>query len=254
MVKNHYHAIYLSPHLDDATLSCGGQIFQQSHVGHRVLVVTITAGDPPIAALSAYARSLQDRWALESNAVAARRAEDLAANQILGADTVHWSVPDCIYRLDPVSQAAYYVSDDDIFGPVHANEQILVAQLAAQIRQLPPCDQLYVPLTIGQHVDHVLTRAAAEATWSQPLLYYEDYPYAQKPGALAAVIPPDDGHWQSLTIPLTPAALQAKIEAILAFRSQISTFWRDRADLEEQVGGYAARVGGERLWQRQPQG
>jgi LmbE family N-acetylglucosaminyl deacetylase len=249
MVKNHYHTIYLSPHLDDATLSCGGQIFQQSRAGQRVLVVTITAGDPPAAALSAYARSLQERWALESDAVAARRAEDYAANAILGADTLHWSVPDCIYRLDPVSQTPYYVSDVDIFGAVHPSEQSLVAQVAAQIEQLPPHDQLYVPLAIGQHVDHVLTRAAAEAAVGQArLYYYEDYPYAQQPGAVAAAIPPSAAQWQSVTIPLTPAALQAKIEAILAFRSQLSTFWRDRADLAAQVSSYAERVGGERLW------
>lgn len=251
MSKNHYHSIYLSPHLDDATLSCGGQIFQQSAAGRRVLVVTITAGDPPVDTLSAYARSLQERWALESNAVAARRAEDYAANAILGADTLHWSVPDCIYRLDPITQIPFYVSDADIFGEVHPTEAHLVNQLAAQIQALPACDQLYVPLTIGHHVDHLLTRAAAEAAGGSPRVYYEDYPYAQQPGALERVIPPGSSHWQSQSTPLTAAARHAKIEAILAFRSQISTFWRDRADLEGQVGGYAQQVGGERLWRYQ---
>ena len=42
----------------------------------------------------------------------------------------------------------------------------------------------------------------------------------------------------------------AKIEAILAFRSQLSTFFTARADLERQVRGYAKRVGGERVWKR----
>ncbi|MEZ4728018.1 MAG: PIG-L family deacetylase [Caldilineaceae bacterium] len=42
-----YDAIYLSPHLDDVALSCGGQIFGATRTGQRVLIVTITAGDPP---------------------------------------------------------------------------------------------------------------------------------------------------------------------------------------------------------------
>jgi LmbE family N-acetylglucosaminyl deacetylase len=197
MSENHYHSIYLSPHLDDATLSCGGQIFQQTAAGYRVLIVTITAGDPPVATLSAYARSLQERWALASNAVAARRAEDYAANAILGADTLHWAVPDCIYRLDPSQQTPFYESDADIFGDVHPQEAYLVAQLAAQIRALPPCDQLYAPLTIGHHVDHLLTRAAAEATATPALVYYEDYPYAQKPGAIEQVLAAGSARWQS---------------------------------------------------------
>ena len=40
-----YHAIYLAPHLDDAVLSCGGQIFERTARGENVLVVTVMAGD-----------------------------------------------------------------------------------------------------------------------------------------------------------------------------------------------------------------
>ena len=47
-------------------------------------------------------------------------------------------------------------------------------------------------------------------------------------------------------------ALHAKYEAVAAFRSQLSTFFRDRADLEAQVGGYLMSTGGERRWRRLP--
>ena len=39
--------LYLSPHFDDAALSCGGQIATFTAAGQSVLVVTITGGDPP---------------------------------------------------------------------------------------------------------------------------------------------------------------------------------------------------------------
>ncbi len=247
--KNYYHAIYLSPHLDDATLSCGGQIFQATAAGQSILVATVTAGDPPLASVSAYAQSLHDRWELASNAVATRRAEDIAACAILGADVLHWPVPDCIYRFDAVTKQPFYVSDADIFGQVHPAETELLETLITYLRQLPPCDQLFVPLTLGQHVDHRLTRLAAERAFAgRQIHYYEDYPYAQQPGALERVISVGAAGWRAEAIALTDEALQAKIAAILAFRSQISTFWTDQADLERQIYGYAAQVGGERVW------
>ena len=53
--------VYLSPHLDDAVLSCGGMIHRQAQAGERVVVVTVCAGDPPPGPLSDFARSLHER-------------------------------------------------------------------------------------------------------------------------------------------------------------------------------------------------
>jgi LmbE family N-acetylglucosaminyl deacetylase len=249
-MHNRYHAIYLSPHLDDAALSCGGQIFQRTRAGEQVLIVTITAGDPPPTGVSAYAQSLHDRWQLVSDATAARRAEDLAAARLLGADALHGALPDCIYRFHPETQQPLYRSDDDIFGEVHGAEAPVVDQLATWLATLPPHGELFAPLAAGHHVDHQLTRRAAERAFGEGLRYYEDYPYAQQPGAVARMLPPGAEGWQAETIPLTGEALAAKFQAILAFASQFSTFWRDVAEMEQQVGGYAASVGGERVWRR----
>jgi LmbE family N-acetylglucosaminyl deacetylase len=252
-------ALYLSPHLDDAALSCGGQIVQRTTAGQHVLIVTIMAGDPPQPDVSDYARSLHDRWALASDAVANRRAEDLAACRRLGAQAQHWSVPDCIYRHDDQNGEPFYISDVDIFDRVAPADMALVAQLSAQLRMLPPAGRVLAPLAAahrvhanhtGRHVDHQLTRLAAEAAFGERLTYYEDYPYVQEPGALDSLIPADGSGWRAKVIPVSNEALNAKIEAILAFRSQLSTFWRDRADLEAQVLGYTRRVGGERVWKR----
>jgi LmbE family N-acetylglucosaminyl deacetylase len=250
--------IYLSPHLDDVALSCGGQIYAATERGERVLIVTITAGDP-VAPVSEYAASLHTRWELV-HATEARRQEDLAACAILGAEALHWSVPDCIYRVDSQGKP-FYVSNADLVGAVAPEEMSLVAELAEQMRVLPPAHQVVAPLAIGKHVDHQLTRLAAEEAFgSTALLYYEDYPYAQRPGNLARVIDPGDARWVAQTVPLDERALAAKYDAVAAFRSQLSTFFRDRADLEAQIGGYAASVNGgnnhtkygERRWRRLP--
>jgi LmbE family N-acetylglucosaminyl deacetylase len=242
----YYDALYLSPHLDDAALSCGGQIAQATRCGARVLVVTVMAGDPPADAANDYITSLHTRWELGRDAASQRRAEDLAACALLGADALQLDVPDCIYRLDPITGAPLYVSDADIFGDIHPAEVVLVTRLAQRLRDLPAATTIYAPLTVGHHVDHLLVRAAAEQVWGDALRYYEDYPYAQQPGKLEAALA--GGAWCVTVIPLDVVALEAKCDAISAFRSQLSTFFADRADLEAQVKGYAARVGGERTY------
>ena len=253
-----YDWIYFSPHLDDVALSCGGQIYKATQAGERVLVVTITAGDP-VAPISTYAASLHNRWELVADATAARREEDLAACAILGADALHWTVPDCIYRVD--SQGLpFYVDDAGIFGPVAPAEIEMVEELCRQMRALPPAQHLVAPLAAGNHVDHQLTRLAAELAFSpDKFSYYEDYPYAQQPGKLAQVIEaqPKDSRgiervWVAETVTLDAVALRIKYAAVTAFRSQLSTFFSDQADLERQIGGYAAMVGGERRWRRLP--
>jgi LmbE family N-acetylglucosaminyl deacetylase len=243
-----YHAIYLSPHLDDAALSCGGQIAQRTAVGQHVLIVTIMAGEPPGEGLTGYAQELHGRWQLAHNAVAVRRAEDVAACRILGADFQHWAVPDCIYRLNPADGRPLYTDWAQITGGIHEAERPLLDTLAQQLAQLPACDQVIVPLGVGQHVDHLITRQAAERCFQETLTYYEDYPYVRAPQALAAVIPPHDPDWQAESVSLTTAAIQTKIEAIAAFTSQLSTFFDGRAQLEKQILEDTAVAGGERLW------
>lgn len=251
-MRTHYDWVYLAPHLDDAALSCGAQIAMHTRAGASVLVVTVMAGDPPPETqASEYVESLHARWQLAADAAAQRRAEDLAACRVLGADALHWNVPDCIYRTDAASGAPFYVSDADIFGEIAPPELGLVAQLAADLARLPAWERMVTPLTVGHHVDHQLVRLAAEQCWGASRLdYYEDYPYAQQEGAVEAVLAAMPGDWRAEVITVDAAAIQAKIEAIAAYRSQLSTFWADRRNLEAEVGGFIRQAGGERVWQQ----
>lgn len=250
-MSNYYDTIYLSPHLDDAVLSCGGRIFAQTQAGQSVLIVTITAGDPVTTNQSEFSASLHDRWQLVTNVVDGRRQEDIAACRVLGADYAHWDVADCIYRLHPDSGELLYTSRDAIFGDVADVEMALVTDLAERMTKLPAHGQMIAPLTIGHHVDHQLTRLAAERAFSMALAYYEDYPYAHFAEGLTAVIDPADPQWQADTIPLDDTLLQKKADAISCYESQLSTFFNGRSDLDAQLAEYANRIGGERLWRKE---
>ena len=74
-MKSTYDTIYLSPHLDDVALSCGGQVYMLGEIERPVLIVTVMAGEPPGLATSNYAQALHDRWQLQIDVVARRRAE-----------------------------------------------------------------------------------------------------------------------------------------------------------------------------------
>lgn len=249
-MQTFYDTIILSPHLDDAALSCAGQIFILTTAGRSVLVVTLMAGDPPIKLVSDFAQLLHDRWELHHETVARRREEDIVACRILKADHLHWPIPDCIYRHHPRTGEPYYTSDQDLFGTIHQAEETLVNDLAQRLMMLPEHEHMFVPLSVGNHVDHQITRLAAERCFSAKLIYYEEYPYAIAPGAVEAAIAKDGAMWQSTTVPIPERAMIRKLDAIAAYGSQLSTFFLDQADLERQVRHYSHVVGGERKWGR----
>lgn len=249
-----YTHIYLSPHLDDVALSCGGRIWQQVQAGERVLVVTIFAGPPgPGIPLSPFAQELHARWGHPADAAAGRQKEDLAAWALLGAEALHWPYTDCIYR--QTSDGRFpYASEESLWGPVHPTEEGLVAELAARLAALPLSTggTIYVPLGVGHHVDHQIVRRAAE-TCGHALVYYEDYPYAKDPQAVQAAL--EGWQWQAEWVELSEEALEAKIASSACYRSQLSTFWADVTEMTAAVRAFAERTGSgglaERYWSRQ---
>jgi LmbE family N-acetylglucosaminyl deacetylase len=241
--------VFLSPHLDDAVLSCGGLIYQLAHAGRATQVITIFAGDPPPGPLTPFAHSLHDRWAAEP---AARRDEDIRALRMLGAEAIHWPYPDAVYRRDPVTGTAWYDSEESIFGEMASADNTTVESIADRLKAVDSCARLIVPLTAGHHVDHLVVGAAAESL-RRELVYYEDYPYAERPERLEPIL--REGSWTPDLVRLDDEAIRRKARAILAYRSQISTFFRTDDEVEQRVRVYANRVGGEagpaeRLWRR----
>jgi LmbE family N-acetylglucosaminyl deacetylase len=246
---NAYDHVYLSPHLDDAVLSCGGRTWQQVQAGEHVLAVTICAGAPaPNALLSPFVQELHMRWGHVTDAVAGRQEEDLAALALLGAEAVHWPYTDCIYRQTPDGRFPY-ASREALFGEIHPAERDLVAELAARLKELSLSQDgtVYAPLGVGHHVDHQIVRQAAEAS-AQPLIYYEEFPYAEDAQAVQAAL--EEGQWKANSVPLSEKALQAKIAAIACYRSQISTFWASLTEMAAAVRAFAGRTDGsaERYW------
>lgn len=239
--------IYLSPHFDDVALSCGGLVWQQAQAGQLVNVWTICAGEPSGEGFSPVAEFLHQRWNTGERAVAIRRAEDLASCAQMGAAARHFPIPDCIYRRGEAGQFLY-PSFEAILDPLCGPEAPLIEQLCQMLAQeLPAEAEVVCPLALGGHVDHRLTRAAAERL-GRPLWYYADYPYVldefERLEQLVAQ------GWKAVDLPLSEEALGVWQKAIAAHASQISTFWDDLVEMEAAVKAYYERYGSVRLWRR----
>ncbi len=243
--------IYLSPHLDDVVLSCGGWVWEQIQRGEPVEIWTICAGDPPSQPLTPYAEMLHQRWQTGPEADRLRREEDAAACHSLGAHFRHFPIPDCIYRLRPETGHPLVASDADLFDPLNLPEASLVAELASLLRDgLPPQAVLVSPLTLGGHIDHRLVRQAAGQLRPDGagLLFYADFPYVQQdPSALQQYA----GGLEPVAGDISPAGLAAWQGAVAAYTSQISSFWSSLEEMRARLEAYWLQGGG-RLWARCP--
>jgi LmbE family N-acetylglucosaminyl deacetylase len=258
--------LFLSPHLDDAPLSCGGLIHRLAGAGQGVTLLTVCAGDPPAGRLSDYALSLHARWGQPPEQAASeaaamidtRRAEDRAAAAVLGAQAEHLDLPDLIYRRS--ADGSWLVSKDaDLFAGFRPADAAATALLAERIlaHAQPlldlPDGRLYLPLGIGGHGDHHLVRRAAESALArEPALierarYYEDYPYAEDAesrdrtvaeGALGRPL-------LACRESLDTRALDTKVRAVACYASQISSFWPDLEAMERAIRGFAEQRGGD---------
>jgi LmbE family N-acetylglucosaminyl deacetylase len=240
--------IYLSPHLDDAVFSCGGWIWEQVQRGQEVEIWTIFAGDPPPGDLSDLARSIHQSWNLTENVVETRREEDQEACRILGAGARYFPFPDCIYRFSE-DEEPFYQQGEDIFGGLDPREADLIDQVSFALKEnLPEEGELIIPLAIGNHVDHEVTRKAATRL-GRCLSYYTDYPYARDPeGAQIIQIMENSREWQADQLPISAPGMDLWWRAARAYGSQISTFWEDESDLRKEISEFSRNLGGFRLW------
>jgi LmbE family N-acetylglucosaminyl deacetylase len=242
--------LVLSPHLDDAVLSCGGRISAEVERGREVLVVTVFTADEPAEPPSRLAADLRRWWRLPTGEVmAARRREDAEAVARLGARLLHLGLPEAPYRC-AASGRPYYDQLAHLFGePEPEDRAALGAVLRARLAGLPSSTLRLAPLGVGGHVDHRLLRDAVE-TVDASAAFYEEFPYAEwKWFALRRALgSPRD--WSAEVLPLTPEAFERRVHAILAYESQIPAMFRREARLRKQLRRHLRRAGGERIWRR----
>lgn len=163
-----YRAVFLSPHLDDAVFSCGGLIAK-------------LVGEGPVLVLNVFTRYLSNLKIHGAVLGAERYQEEADAAGFLGFESRSLGELDAPFRREAYRQLG------NLFRPPCQMDLDWLAELRQKLfDMLADLDfqQIYVPLGIGWHVDHVLIHRVFEP-WahSDKLLYYEDAPYCCIPHA-----------------------------------------------------------------------
>jgi LmbE family N-acetylglucosaminyl deacetylase len=183
---------------------------------------------------------------------AIRRAEDERYAWFMEASLVDLGLPDAAFR--------GYEGDEGLLGDPREDDEPPVALLRREILRLEP-QQVYVPLGIGGHVDHVLCRDAALALLDEPrgwvmpaqdmvgiLSFYEDFPYAwwhdfhgqaDLPGAVSAL---PTGTALEARYADIGDVLERKAAGVAVYSSIVPQLFGDEQRMLDDVAGYARRV------------
>ncbi len=233
----------LSPHRDDAAFSLGLSIATWLEGGHRVEVVNCFTR-------SEYAPHAEFEF-IHSNdrlprVTALRLREDQSWQKMYRAKAprlTDLNLKDAPLRL--------HVSIDQVCGLAVNPDDKAMVKVPKAVAALG-AEALVVPLALGAHVDHVTVREAmvrAGLVAELPVAFYEDLPYAARPGAaetIAADAMAVSEELQPVFVTAEGAdgvAVARKRRLALCYDSQIAD---DEAD---QIAAFCERYGGrERLW------
>ncbi|MFI8520704.1 PIG-L deacetylase family protein [Streptomyces sp. NPDC085481] len=229
--------LVLSPHPDDAVLSCGALLAAAVENRATVTVMTVfTEAAPPPYTLSAR-QYLRQTGAVDADELyAERRAEDAAVLERLGVTRFHAGFVDGLFRrrTDPGRwrrQAARMLPELALVYPtyrwhlscgrVSPRDAETVYRVTDTVRDLAPRGRglLLAPLGIGGHADHVLVRTVA-ALSGLPAVYYSDFPYSLRAAADPAFtggLDATEASWDS--------GLDAKAELVRGYRTQVDALF-----------------------------
>ena len=231
----------LSPHRDDAAFSVGLAIEVWMGAGHVIEVVNCFT-QSRYSPLEDVGHVEEDD--LQSYVTASRHREDVAWSRMYGSTVMleDLELVDAPQRL--------HCSVDDVCGFPPRRDDAALESITSELQRTVK-DALVLPLGMGDHVDHITARLAAEAGWPEtfPIAFYEDLPYSARPGIADEI----EGRVASLSARLQPgfvcepggeaAAIRRKRDFALCYPSQID------AEVVDQIAQFGVRYGGrERLW------
>jgi LmbE family N-acetylglucosaminyl deacetylase len=229
--------IVLSPHLDDAVLSCGA-LMHHARKDIPVTVVTFfTEGGAPPYTLSAQSYLRQTRADDAASLYRARRAEDQAALEGAAMNYLHAGLTEALFRrrtrpllgrlplaerLIPELSHVYPTYRLHVIrGHISPHDAGTLRCIADAINHLSPSSStlFLAPLAVGGHVDHVLVRTAAELSRAR-VAYYSDFPYNMRYRADASFV-----QRNALVQTAWSQDLAAKLALIRSYRTQVDALF-----------------------------
>jgi LmbE family N-acetylglucosaminyl deacetylase len=243
---------------------------------HCIGITVFAAPHDESVPLSPFMQEMHEGWeraaGMPAQAInAVRRREEDAAMRVLGLHHEWLDFMDAPYRRDEAGEYPY-ASSESLFGtPVREERVRLAAEIAEKVRAIATHAEgrlgtrgrvrVFAPLAVGRHVDHQLVFLAARRLGPRfGVLFYEDYPYAARAGALQARLAELGMPAQARATPISDL-IGVKIASIARYKSQLEMLFVTGDAMPEAVrtytGGVAADAGwageyAERVWQLPP--
>jgi LmbE family N-acetylglucosaminyl deacetylase len=162
-MATHPRVQIVSPHQDDASFSLGMVLFSLARLGAAIHIVNCFTA-------SEYAPFLHSHTPVPAQ----RAEEDRRFVSRLGGPV---TVTDLGHLDAPLRRG---IACDQVCAQ-DGEEPGELAELVSDLTSLNPGDVVFVPMAIGNHVDHRLARRAALRTFSDAAIgFYEDLPYAAR--------------------------------------------------------------------------
>jgi LmbE family N-acetylglucosaminyl deacetylase len=202
---------------------------------------------------------------------ARRRMEDERFAYFAEASIVFLDVPDAVFR--------GYEGDNELLGRPRHDDVDVYDMVRREITRLEP-QKVYLPLGVGDHVDHQLCRAMGlrllqeSRQWIMPgpeyagiVAFYEDFPYAWwKEFRRLDELPDDALDALPADVALVPQyadvsdQLERKITGIGLYASQLDPLFGGERQMADAVRGHGRQIGAlggidgfaERYWASEP--
>src|SRR5215212_4246894 len=131
--------------------------YRRASIRNRALAGNVLVDDVPTQG-AVYTEDLMEA-AGAGEAMAMRRIEEERFAHFAEASVVFLDLPDAVFR--------GYEGDDQLLGAVRDDDDAPVSILRREIVRLEP-QAVYLPLAVGNHVDHQLCRDAGVALLAEP--------------------------------------------------------------------------------------
>ena len=192
-------AVFLSPHLDDAVLSCAALMRVMATRAPVSVVTAFSEAAPPPHTRAAPHVPPPVRSNRSGELFAERQREDVEVLDDLGIRHVHLGHADALFRrrrdpsgllrragrVLPEIDHRYPTFRFDIdLGRVSRGDRHLLDEITTQVEGLSAGATVFAPVGVGRHVDHLLARTVGERLGAT---LYADFPYTVRdPGAATA--------------------------------------------------------------------
>lgn len=189
IIKKKIPCVFVSPHFDDAYLSCGTLISKLSGKTSITVINVFTKAHNQGTTLSAK-KTLRDAGFTDGNKLySARTKEDADVFSHYKVKVVNLGFQDALFRkkenssifgkILPEFDHVYPTYRWHMHGKESTHDTARINIFSRIKPYLADGTLLFIPYGIGNHVDHTMTRKVCEENY-QKCIYYVDFPYSYR--------------------------------------------------------------------------